>query len=423
METLKQYLYQEVISKAKYDKLIGKKIIHPEDYLFLDLTKEQLKLLESLCQEYDIILEILPPRISIKETTNLLSYYYELKRIAKDTKDVQINDTIIEIRDTIFNGNIELVYKFITKFFKSIINTQDKEDIYQTAYEILLKAIDEYQENNDHTFLVYTINLIYSTINEKYCIEHTKENIDKTIELPEGIMPKYIPDYYHTEEYLIDLMTSKEIKKVVLTLPELEQKVLTIIYGLDGKGIRTEIDAANELGISRQSVIFNKNRALISLSLPPRRDYLKSIYLESDFFHTTSTYEEIEKIKSRTDDQTIDINTKNTIDFLIRSIPKSELVCLIQKLPQKIQEIFSLYYGLPDGVSYSREEISVKLGVSQSQVYVKLVKGLELFQKILKTAYCNKYYRCIDKDYLELIMYEYLTGHKAKCKSRVKTKQ
>lgn len=87
METLKQYLYQEVISKAKYDKLIGKKIIHPEDYLFLDLNKEQLKILESLCQKYDIILEILPPKISNEETKNLLSYYYELKRIAKDNKN------------------------------------------------------------------------------------------------------------------------------------------------------------------------------------------------------------------------------------------------------------------------------------------------------------------------------------------------
>ena len=422
METLKQYLYQEVISKAKYNKLFSKKIIHPEDYLFLDLNKEQLKLLESLCQEYDIILEILPPKISNEETKNLLSYYYELKRIAKDNKNNQLNDTIIEVRDTIFNGNIELVYKFITKFYKPIINIQDKEDIYQTGYEILLRAIDEYQENNNHTFLVYLINLIYTTINEKYCIKHTKENADNDIELPKETIPKYIPDYYHTEEYLIDLITSEEIKKVVLTLPKLEQKVLTLTYGLDGKGIRNIIDTANELGISKQSVIFNKNRALISLSLPPRRDYLKSIYLERDFFHTTSTYEEIEEIKSRTDIQTLDINKKNTIDFLIRSIPKSELVYLIQKLPKKFQDIFSLYYGLPDGLSYSKEEISVKLGVSQSQVLIKLSKGLELFQKILKTAYYNKYYRCIDKDYLELIMYEYLTGHKAKCKSRVKIK-
>ena len=136
METLKQCLYQEVISKAKYDKLIGKKIIHPEDYLFLDLNKEQLKLLESLCQEYDIILEILPSKISNEETKNLLSYYYELKRIANDNKNNQLNDTIIEVRDTIFNGNIELVYKFITKFYKPIINVQDKEDIYQTGYRL-----------------------------------------------------------------------------------------------------------------------------------------------------------------------------------------------------------------------------------------------------------------------------------------------
>lgn len=80
VQYLKQYLYKEVISKSKYDKLIGKKVIHPEDYLFLNLNQEQLKLLETLCQEYDIILEKLPSSITRTETLYFLSYYHKLKK-------------------------------------------------------------------------------------------------------------------------------------------------------------------------------------------------------------------------------------------------------------------------------------------------------------------------------------------------------
>lgn len=332
---------------------------------------------------------------------------------------------MVQVRDTIFKGNIEAIYRLLTKCANNFENIQDREDIYQLGYEMLLRAIDEYELNNQNTFLSYVAILIYNAINENYSLSDSFfldsiERISEESESTKEQSDEYFltSNYYGQEEYLINLMTSKEIKKVILTLPELEQKVLTLTYGLDGKGIRNITDAAKELGISRQSVIFNKKRALISLSLPPRRDYLKSIYLSSNFFHTTSTYKEIEEIKSETDTQTININTKNTIDFLIRNISKSTLASIIQELPEKIQKVFSLYCGLNDGVFYNQEEISLKLGLSISNVYVKISKGIKLLIPILQKIYKQKYYQYYDKDYLDFMMYEYLTGHKAKCKTK-----
>lgn len=434
VQYLKEYLYKEVISKSKYDKLIGKKVIHPEDYLFLNLNQKQLKLLETLCKEYDIILEKLPSSITRTKTLYFLSCYHKLKKKLKEKEQETfseskikaikcINEQMIQVRDTIFKGNIEAIYRLLTKCANNFENIQDREDIYQLGYELLLKAIDEYELNNQNTFLSYVAILIYNAINENYSQSDSSfldsiERISEESELTKEQSDEYFltSNYYGQEEYLIDLMTSKEIKKVVMTLPELEQKVLTLTYGLDDKGIRNVTDAAKELGISKQSVIFNKKRALISLNLPPRRDYLKSIYLSSNFFYTTSSYEEIEEIKLKTDIQTININTKNTIDFLIRSIPKSELAYLIQELPEKIQKIFSLYYGLNDGVFYNQEEISVKLGLSISNVYVKISEGIKLLIPILQKVYKQKYYQYYDKDYLDFMMYEYLTCHKVKCK-------
>lgn len=435
LQYLKQYLHKEVVSKAKYDELIGKEIIHPEDYLFLNLSQKALKLLETMCKQYDIILEKLPPQLSSTETMSLLSYYHELKNSIKEkgqdnSKNSQIevkriNKKIIEIRDTIFKGNLEIVYRLLTKYAKNIKNIQDREDIYQSGYEILLQAIDKYYKNSRYTFLEYLSILIYNTINKYYCISpsitfDSIERISEESELTKEQSDEFFltSNYYGQEEHLIDLLTSKEIKKVVMTLPELEQKSIIVSYGLDGKGIRNTTDAAHELGISRESLLFNKKRALISLSLPPRRDYLKAIYLETDFFCATSTHEEIDKIMEEVDDKTLKIYMKNTKSFLIRNMPKSELAYLIREFPKDIKEILSLSYGLVDGLPYSRKKISEILGISLTQVHNKISEGMKLLISILQTSYHHKYYRYYDKDYLDFMMYEYLTGHKAKCKTK-----
>ena len=41
LNNLELYLYQEVISKAKYDRLTGKKTIHLKDYASLKLSQKK----------------------------------------------------------------------------------------------------------------------------------------------------------------------------------------------------------------------------------------------------------------------------------------------------------------------------------------------------------------------------------------------
>lgn len=439
LKNAKQYLYQEVISKSTYDELIGKKIIHPTDYLFLNLSQKMFRLLEMMCKQYDIVLEKLPDPISSDDTLKLLSIYHELKRSLENKKFEEsrksqveiekINQKITQIRDIIFKGNLEMVYRLLTKYANNIENPQDKEDIYQYGYEILLYAIDKYRTRCKKSFLEYVSGLIHKTIfpNSNLLnsiIVDSLDRISEQEELTEEQSSEYSlnSNCYGQEKHLIDIITSKEIKKVVMTLPDLEQKALIVSFGLDGRGIRNTTDASHELGISRESLIFNRKRALISLSLPPRRDYLKAIYFETDFFYPRNVYQEIEGLNFDIDIDTLERNRKNTEDFLIRNMPKSEFADLISSFSEEIKEILSLSYGLVDGVLYNNKEIAKRLGVSESTVYLKKNNGIFLLREILKEKYRRKYYRYYDKDYLDFMMYEYLTGHKSPCKSKRKTK-
>jgi DNA-directed RNA polymerase sigma subunit (sigma70/sigma32) len=192
--------------------------------------------------------------------------------------------------------------------------------------------------------------------------------------------------------------------KVLATLPDKEQMVLTVCFGLDGKGLRNDREAGRELGISNEGIGNIKRRALIYLSLPPRRNYLQDIYLDNPRVSIDNKWE----LNARYSKKIVLKNRDYIEDFLIRQMDKDELAELINKIPSEYRSILTLTYGLADGIEHNKSEICAILNLSISNVYIKTNEGRDLLRALLEKSYNKKYRGTIDKDYLDYMMDEYM---------------
>ena len=175
LNNLELYLYQEVISKAKYERLTGKKTIYLKDYASLKLSQKKKDLLRQICQENDIFLEELPERMRVEETQELLKKYNEIKRRIKsnqsDSTNELLNRCLYEIKEKVTLGHMQVVYDLISKNQSDKFPNIEPEDIYQIGYETLLELIDTYNETKDSTFLYYINRYIMYRINVKILVE------------------------------------------------------------------------------------------------------------------------------------------------------------------------------------------------------------------------------------------------------------
>lgn len=425
LNNLELYLYQEVISKAKYDRLTGKKTIHLKDYASLKLSQKKKDLLRQICQENDIFLEELPERMRVEETQELLKKYNEIKRRIKsnqsDSTNELLNRLLYEIKEKVTLGHMQVVYDLISKNQSDKFPNIEPEDIYQIGYETLLELIDTYNETKDSTFLYYINRYIMYRINVKILVESKgiknsqayklkkinsyieKLNITNidcqalkklsaltglSIKIIKGILlirtrlentelDSYDEDnlpqeliYTSFEEDLIYniLKNNNHIEKVLSVLTPIELQVVRLYYGFEDGKTHTYDEIATILNkYSREGIRKIINRSIIKISNSIFFNYLSSIYgTSSDSLPLDKSKEET--CKQKTPD--LNLSTVQQHELLLSSFPDEILQELLQGLniPSIYIEVLNLYYGLNDGQEYTCEEISEILNLKITQV-------------------------------------------------------
>lgn len=425
LNNLELYLYQEVISKAKYERLTGKKTIYLKDYASLKLSQKKKDLLRQICQENDIFLEELPERMRVEETQELLKKYNEIKRRIKsnqsDSTNELLNRCLYEIKEKVTLGHMQVVYDLISKNQSDKFPNIEPEDIYQIGYETLLELIDTYNETKDSTFLYYINRYIMYRINVKILVEskgikssqaYKLKKINSYIEklnitnidyqaleklsaltgwsikiikrillirtrLENTELDSYDEDnlpqeliYTSFEEDLIYniLKNNNHIEKVLSVLTPIQLQVIRLYYGFEDGKTHTYDEIATILNkYSREGIRKIINGSIIKISNSIFFNYLSSIYgTSNDSLPLDKSKEETCKQKS----PDLNLSIVQQHELLLSSFPNEILQELLQELniPSIYIEVLNLYYGLNDGQEYTCEEISEILNLKITQV-------------------------------------------------------
>jgi len=403
------FLLKEVLSKAKMNEVTGKYTIYPEDYIFLNLNKRTTQMLARMCQKYNIDMEILPERISCKETTKLFERYNEIKNLIKDNPEnkTSLEREMIDIKQTITLGYIEVVYLLINKTFKNLLKEQDSEDIYQVGYETLIWSIDKYDTTRGMTYTQFIKEILIHRISEeiwkikrntKNCeardiitileskdilseeelakldsneiknridlnserIDHLLSLIDDTYEISYEELPETSLITLPVEESFLEQLDQNIIDILLETLPKNQQQILKLYYGfIDGKK-HTNEEIGQILGYNnRERVRQIKELALTTLSLPIYINFINSYY-ENDKLPKERTSKITKTYKRKREEE--------LIDSIIKEFPKDKLIELIEELPEEQQQILKLYYGIIDNINYNIKEISKILNLGEQKV-------------------------------------------------------
>ena len=143
-----EIFYKEIFPKLVFDKELGKYKLNLTAYIPSNLNKRQTGVLERICIKNDIIMEKLPEKITINEAEELFIKMKSLKEEMENTRDLELKKKkekeYYAIRTKIFESHQYLIYKLIMDVYPEIESSPYKEDIIQSCYEYLIKAIDNY---------------------------------------------------------------------------------------------------------------------------------------------------------------------------------------------------------------------------------------------------------------------------------------
>ena len=446
-----KHLLQNVFSKVKYDKLNQKYFIHPEDYLLLGLSKEEMKKLEEMCKENNIELEKLPRKLSKQETEDLFKKYINLKNNNKSSK--QTEEKMIAIRNQIAEGYMEKVCQMIMKQFPNFSERQDKEDIYQMGYEELLRLIETYDPTRDISFnsfislflvqhvlrRVGILNTIQLSITDNINImklSKAKESLEnkgedylsieklsevsgipqneieilmklesiKLVTLSEDI-EQPIPDELET---MFSKHHQKEkITKIIETIPTGHRIALELYFGLNGHKSHNQIEVARMMRMTREAARQHIAAALRFLKYSLWQSHLRELNEE----------ENIEQQSDTTKISTEEKQRNNAIIlFLIKQLPKETFLELINEIHPDYRDILLHYFGLKDGKEYTIKELSLKYNITPSGVTNRLRKSIEKLEKPIIQMYKTKYQGTArqDQSYIDNLVIDYLSNSKTK---------
>lgn len=425
----KVFFIKKVFSKMRYDKMSNKYQIPVEVYLPLKLTDKQFNLLEQMCIDNDIELVRMPKRLSKEETIELFKRYKELKEKYEKEPIIEIEKEMYRVRNIIAEGHMEIVLKVLLRYFPDISSREDREDIYQTGYEVLLLFVDQFDlEKSDHfaRFIYkYLIPYLYRrtsmlsnnlTIEDnnrlvnyikkreeffyKYNREPSIEEIGKILHLDKEeieelkILEKRLDTVSYEEEgelsleddtLLIDDTFEEEmfkslsydgIRKMIDTLPKTQRECLVLYFGFEDGICYTFDEIALKLKMSHEGARKAVYGALYNIENSVRKQVLNSLYLDDN-------------CRIETNPGVNDL--VYLTHYLIKSLPKETLLELLSWLNDKSEETLKLYFGLEDGKEYSRQEISRKLGITVNTVNERIKNGINILIKIIKDIYKNKY--------------------------------
>ena len=453
----KVFLLKNIFSKIKYDSLSGKYQILPEVYLSFKLSSKQMKLLEEMCVENNIELVKLPKKLTDSEALELFIKYNELKNELnlEHTNKEKIMSEIYKVRNEIALGYMELIYKIILKYYPNISEIADKEDIFQSGYEVLLDFIERFDTKRTESFSVYlskyfilyflrcvsifsdniTIdennklhNLIkkrksYSlkynkepTISELIQITgYSKEEIELLLMLEKNIVHISMEDLVEDDKEdtiseFVDLgfddlvsksLNNSYIRKIIETLPDVQKNCILLYFGFDGGPGYTYDELGDKLGISREAARQAVLRALNSIKDTVRGRILSVLLDENNLG---------EKNVSLTEEN-IDLTY-----YLIEQIPRKIVLELLADVKEKNKEVFMLMFGLTDGKKYSRDEVCEKMGISKNCISYRLGVCIEALMHGLKNRYINKYNGTQRENFsiLENLMFDYVNCSKGR---------
>lgn len=336
LNNLELYLYQEVISKAKYDRLTGKKTIYLKDYAKLNLNAKKKEILRKICQENDIFLEELPEKMRVEETQELLKKYNEIKKRIKsnqsDSTNELLNRLLCEIKEKVTLGHMQVVYDLINRNKNEEWTNIEQEDIYQIGYETLLELIDTYDETKDSTFLYYINRYIMYRINVKILVE------SKGIKISQAYKFRKINSY---------------IKELNIT--SIDEETLEKLSTLTGWSIKVI-----------KGILLIKSR-LESIEL----DSYDEEDLPQDLIYTSFEEDLIYNI----------LKDNNHIEKVLSILTPIQL------------QVIRLYYGFEDGKTHSYEEITTIINKYSRENIRKIINtSLEKISKSIFFTYLDSIY-------------------------------
>lgn len=462
LDTDISYIYDKILSKALYDKTIQKHIIRKEDYPYLELSRNQMLLLKQICERSGIILEEPDMKLPSVEDEELFKEYNEIQEQLKNNPQAKdyLETRRIQIRNQIASANLKLVRTILNRRIDGIHQMEDKEDIYQLGYELLLEFIDKHNitqkgyftkfiSSNLVNYVIRRIpnmrnNIGFST-NEKISkirktqnnpnrerqflsVEEIQElfdiptheakallNLDAllcAISIDEEIKklnqkadsytlssPLYDSSF---EENLIKNSARETIIKIIYTLPVQQRKILMLSYGFKDNYCYNDVEIAKILGISRVAVGLIKVEALANLRLSIRSNYLKDFYI---FDHPYQDFAENHMTKKQ----------KSVLEeVLIGYIPHEELLEYLNNIPERERTVLILYLGLKDGIKYNLISISKIIGISTSSVYNLKEQGFTNLQNHIIKIKFQKY--ITNREYLDYLIKTYVINRDVKSK-------
>lgn len=447
-----RYILDNIISKANYNKQKGRYEIKEEDYIHLNLTVKQKRLLKIICKNNKILLERTSKILPSKEDEQIFKEYNEIKeKIISNPEAKELEQRRIKIRNQIATDNMELIKTIIDRRLEGIHYIQDIEDIYQMGYEFLLEYIDKnylsketFKNSISSRIMIYIHRRIsnyeegigYRTRDDISSLNKQKEK-NPTIEIDElsdktKIEPTRIEKLLSIEESLplvsldeeIDALNNQEtsdnsqlyddsfetklidyysnqeiVSKIIQTLPEKDREILTLYYGFNTGIDYTIVEIAKMYNVSKEAIFIVIKRALEKIKTSIRIKYLKELYESSD------KYEYIECSKE----------TKLE-EFLIKYLPKETIYQIITKINSRKKEFTFAYIYF-----YEKEEqinkIISTLNITLKQLYQLKNKTIQHFREELINLLSQERNKKVTyQEYLEYLMNLYL--HKSKVRKR-----
>lgn len=457
------YLYDKVISKAKYDEEHKQYMIRRKDYINLNLSKRQMRLLAKMCKNSGIYLEYKKRSLESYENSELFEEYNEIKiRISKCTNPNELTNLErkrIELRNLIVELNSRLVREILNNNISGLQQMKEKEEIYQIGYESLIHMLDNYNITKKGIFnrylSKYLLYAVYRKIllltqgtdrkraQEISLLVSTKDNLpssnlDNTIKtLSEilGIKEKKVRNLLNQERLLqtisideqVDLLDSlvdsdietpllsqnfeeeiftaslrEIILSIVETLPNKQPEVLKLNYGFEDGECHTLEEISKMYGVSKTRTTEIKKTALENLRISSRAKYLVDFYVE------TNSQNELLK-------QPVSKKTLVTLEeILIGLLPQEELLEYVSHLSCIERKFMMLYYGLQTEKRATNYEIQQLLKIRPKRFYeIKERALMSIREQILKKysqvkenpTYLGYH---IDESYLDLLMRNHL---------------
>lgn len=221
-------------------------------YHLRDLVRRMLNFVRDGEQYYINGAETLPPPLSSEEEADILSRFEE---------DRELSQILIE-------RNLRLVVYIAKKFENTGI---DIEDLISIGTIGLIKAINTFKTDKNIKLATYASRCIENEI-LMYIRKNSGKRADVSIDEPlkvdwdgnelllSDVLSTGDDEVYDTVEHGEDY---KMIREAVKRLPEREQIIITLRFGLSGGRERTQAEVAQMLGIS-QSYISRLEKKILS---------------------------------------------------------------------------------------------------------------------------------------------------------------